>query len=282
MNHRELYLQPSDYSVMRLGQLSRKINTKPTEILAYIKNEFDVELGTHLNTKVDDTLAEKVITKFGKVDSVPDVAEVPELEEVEVIDSTSTTESTEEASSKVPESIEPVTEYAIQQDVNPEVIAKAPLIKAPKVELSGPTVVGKIDLPPPLSEQMVEVDGVMMSKQAIADQKKEKWEERKKKSRSRNEKRSSDKVRSSRKNSEEQIAQMKHDREQKDLAHKLALREKRIAKKAKEEKKPKSVYVPKKTKKKAVAPIRKEIKKVQNTKPENLSVLGKIWKWFNT
>lgn len=267
---------------MRLGQLSRKVNTKPTEILAYIKNEFDVELGTHLNTKVDDTLADKVISKFGKITQVESVPTIAELNETEIVESVSDVDVIEEVPTETVEKIETITEYAEKQDVNPEVIANAPLIKAPKVELSGPTVVGKIDLPPPLSEQMIEVDGVMMSKQTIADQKKEKWEERKKKSRSRNEKRSSDKVRSSRKNSEEQIAQMKHDREQKDLAHKLALREKRIAKKAKEEKKPKSVYVPKKMKKKAVTPIRKEITKVQNTKPENLSVLGKIWKWFNT
>ncbi|MGB1003990.1 MAG: hypothetical protein ACPGVC_07170 [Salibacteraceae bacterium] len=278
---------------MRLGQLSRKVNVKPTEILSYLKNEFDVELGSHLNTKVEDELADKVINKFAKPKpETPKKEVVKEIaNEIEssvsepIIDSTIedeviSTDDTSTAVSLEKEESTPTTEFQPNEEVDPATIQNAELIKAPKVELTGPKVIGKIELPPSLEEQMVEVDGVMMSKAEIANRKKE---ERKAKREKREERksRSSKSVRKSRVKSEAQIEQIKRDKAAEEMAKRLERREKRIASKRKEEKKVKPTFVPKPKKKKSAKAIEIEKQEI-NKKPEPTTWYGKLWKWFNT
>ena len=278
---------------MRLGQLSRKVSVKPTEILSYLKNEFDVELGSHLNTKVEDALTEKVMVKFAppkEKKSEENEVEKPVQEVVEtpvvatpVDEVVVETEITEESLDGTPE----VIEFEPNQEVDAETIQNAELIKAPKVELTGPTVIGKIELPPTLEEQMVEVDGVMMSKAELARRKKE---ERMAKRDAREEargtnKRTSSKARTSRAKSEAQLEQMKRDKEAEEMAKKIELREKRIAakKKAEAKAKAKPAFVPKPAKKKTKAAIAvEEKKKVEAAKPKPTTWYGKLWLWFNT
>lgn len=279
---------------MRLGQLSRKVNVKPTEILSYLKNEFDVEIGTHLNTKVEDALTEKVMAKFvvptePKVNVTIDKVEEVQTESIQDAAPTNVTpapielpiaeeESTE---SPVPELIE----YESNEEVDPAIILNAELIKAPTVALTGPKVVGKIELPPTLEEQMVEVDGVMMSKADLANRKREERNERKAK-REENKpksKRSASTARNSRVKSEAQLEQMKRDQAADEMAKKLERREKRIAEKKKQVAKSKPVFVPKPTKKKSAATIAvEEKKKVAESKPKPTTWYGKLWLWFNT
>lgn len=278
---------------MRLGQLSRKVNVKPTEILSYLKNEFDVELGSHLNTKVEDELADKVINNFAKPKpETPKKEVVKEIaNEIEssvsepIIDSTIedeviSTDDTSTAVSLEKEESTPTAEFQPNEEVDPATIQNAELIKAPKVELTGPKVIGKIELPPSLEEQMVEVDGVMMSKAEIANRKKE---ERKAKREKREERksRSSKSVRKSRVKSEAQIEQIKRDKAAEEMAKRLERREKRIASKRKEEKKVKPTFVPKPKKKKSAKAIEIEKQEI-NKKPEPTTWYGKLWKWFNT
>lgn len=281
---------------MRLGQLSRKVNVKPNEILNYLKLEFDVELGSHLNTKVDDALVEKVVAKFhsipepseSKEDSTPisdpvESAEINETIEPEVsnLEEEPSEDSVSDEETESSES-EPSVEFELHQEVDASTIANAPLIKAEKVELTGPKVVGKIELPPPLSEQMVEVDGVMISKEELANRKKEKRREQRELKQKQREKRSASSARKSRIKSEAQLEQLKKDKAAEEMAKKLEYREKRIAAQQKEKSKPDAQkFVPKKTKKKNNYKIEKA-ENITPTKPEPTTWYGKLWKWFNT
>ena len=284
---------------MRLGQLSRKTDTKPTEILSYLKNEFDVELGSHLNTKVDDELTKKVISKFAKPKTI-EVSPVKPKTEVDtssvkeenlsepsaVVEDKESVENTEDTSptATVNESdIEKPSEFKSDEEVDALTILNAELIKAPKVELPGPKVVGKIDLPPTLEEQMVEVDGVMMSKAELANRKKEERLARREKS-GKGRKRSVKQVGASRIKSEAQIEQIKKDKEAELMNIRIANREKRITQKKKESAKQKSTFVPKKPKKPTKQAVAKavEIQKEKVAKPKPSTWYGKLWLWFNT
>jgi len=268
---------------MRLGQLSRKVEIKPSEILGYLKNEFDVELGSHLNTKVDDALTEKVIAKFSKKsETEPEPEIIPETEEELPVEETEEIEVSEQEEEKP----KPVVEYDQGVEIDEATRLSAEVIKAPKVELAGPTVIGKIDLPPPLEEQMVEIDGVMISKKEIADKRKEERKQKREK-RENSRKRTSTTARSSRMKSEAQLEQLKRDQESEALSEKIAHREKRIAKKQKQKSKPKVQPTPVKKKikkstiKKQEAAQEIEIKK-QQQKPAPTTWYGKLWLWFNT
>lgn len=270
---------------MRLGQLSRKVNAKPSEILLFLKNEFDVELGAHLNTKVVDELSDKVILKFLEKPKPVVKKKIPK-ETPSNVDDSSTSDSSETDSTidtliEVEPKIEkPVKEFEVNQEVDASTILNAELIKAPKVELTGPTVVGKIELPPSLEEQMVEVDGVMISKAEIANRKREERNARKEKSQV-GKKRSTSKVRESRQKSEAQIAQIKRDKEADQMAVRLAHREKRIAEKQKKASSEKPKFVAKKVKKKAIIASKTPEKQIVQ-KPKPTTWHGKLWLWFNT
>jgi hypothetical protein len=275
---------------MRLGQLSRKVNVKPTEILLYLKNEFDVELGSHLNTKVDDELSDKVIHKFTikKTTIIPPVIETV-VEEIAEPETTANIELEEEITEAISETIietepetlpEGVREYGTDEEVDAQTILNATLIKAPKVDLPGPKVVGKIDLPPTLEEQMVEVDGVMISKAELLNRKNEKKREKREKSQG-TRKRTSGSVRESRIKSEAQIEQIKKDKLADEMAKRLAHRENRITTKKKIASKKKPNFVSKKTKKRPV-PVTEAQNEPKISKPEPTTWHGKLWKWFNT
>ncbi|MBK6525035.1 MAG: hypothetical protein IPG07_05430 [Crocinitomicaceae bacterium] len=51
---------------MRLGQLSRKLDIKPTEIREFIRNEFKIEIDLDLNTRIEDSHADAITAKFEK------------------------------------------------------------------------------------------------------------------------------------------------------------------------------------------------------------------------
>jgi len=266
---------------MRLGQLSRKVNIKSTEILSYLKNEFDIELGSHFNTKVEDDIAEKVISKFTvkpvevTAPTIPVKTEVIEIPVTEV--ENEVVEEIEQEEEIVPK---PIKEFEVNQEVDASTILNAELIKAPKVELPGPKVIGKIELPPTLEEQMVEVDGVMMSRAEIANRKKEERKARKEKSQS-GSRRSTTKVRESRIKSEAQLDQIKRDKDADKMATRLAHREKRITQNIKKTTKTKSTFIPKKAKKRTVTEALKEEQNVVQ-KPKPTTWHGKLWLWFNT
>lgn len=160
---------------MRLGQISRKYNLKPTQIRDFIQNKFKVTVDLDLNTKIDDVHVEALEKKFENTPvilgsaqpastSSTEVAATPELvrpatvgeltaapvaaaaEEVsepkaeEIKIETENEESTSETSSVTSNNlIDPFKPLPVDPD--------AELIKAPKIKLEGLKVVGKIELP---------------------------------------------------------------------------------------------------------------------------------------
>lgn len=149
---------------MRLGQLSRKLDVKPSEIVGFIREQYQIELDSDLNTRIEDSYVEAVSQKFGfispVVDSVPEtpnvseslpqqaepvVAEIPVEEEIVPV--TSHTESVEQIENDPEKQDEKDTFTPLPVDPDAE------LIKAPKIKLEGLKVVGKIDLPEPKAKE---------------------------------------------------------------------------------------------------------------------------------
>jgi hypothetical protein len=127
---------------MRLGQLARKLALRPTEIVSFLA-ENNVQIDDGSNTRLDDGHVALVLQKFAP-------ARFEEREQEQPAETTSEAEDggqPEETDSAQPageESIPPsptATEENLHEEGKPE------LIKAPKVELSGLKVIGKIELP---------------------------------------------------------------------------------------------------------------------------------------
>lgn len=149
---------------MRLAQLARKVDSKPEEIRKFILDEFGIELDNDPNVKLSDEQAEAVQQKFEV--AVVDVAEEPAEIPVEAVPAE---EEDTSAEITVEEVIEPAETVAVKTTTVDEILAQnegneelgdeekpfveavydenAELIKAPKIQLEGVKVVGKIDLP---------------------------------------------------------------------------------------------------------------------------------------
>ncbi|MDZ4716777.1 MAG: hypothetical protein SH819_15030 [Cytophagales bacterium] len=111
---------------MRLGQLARRLAIKPDEIVRFLaSNEITIESGG--NTRLDDKHVDLILERFApknealqhEIQAAPDRVEEP---------------------SPVPDSQESTADSP-DPEVQPETI------KAPKVELAGLKVLGKIELP---------------------------------------------------------------------------------------------------------------------------------------
>lgn len=121
---------------MRLGQLARHINISPTEILDYLQTQgFPLEGGT--NTRLSEDQIRMVLIKFAP-DRVGEVVTLVAEEDKPENDPTGPAPSlhdfSEATSIPSPESAE--------------------TIRAPKVELQGLKVLGKIELPEPRKKQI--------------------------------------------------------------------------------------------------------------------------------
>ncbi len=137
---------------MRLGQLARKLALRPAEIVGFLaKNSIQIEDGS--NTRIEDDHVSLIMNRFA-----PDrMAEM-------------TAELAAEKNPTIAEEVakpEPVNEVKLENvqsliaDIpldNPEPVIE--LIKAPKVELSGLKVLGKIELPEPKKKEPQSVEFV--------------------------------------------------------------------------------------------------------------------------
>ncbi len=124
---------------MRLGQLARKLGVKPVEIVEFLATK-GIEIDNGGNTKIEDHHIPMLIEKFapgGLEFTSADTTEA-EVESESVV----TPPATEEASAPIEDS-----------SAQPEADQKIELIKAPKIELSGLKVLGKIDLPEPKKKE---------------------------------------------------------------------------------------------------------------------------------
>ena len=170
---------------MRLGQLARKLDLETSEIIKFLKKK-DVEVENHLNTKLEDETVKMVLDAFTpEEEPEPIVEQIVEPEPKELITEEPTTVIEEkivvEQEDITPEPIEVAEEVKpveivkdkevitvselrekeaaeaenneerkivelSREDTVPENIDVA-IIRAPKVELQGFKVLGKIDLP---------------------------------------------------------------------------------------------------------------------------------------
>lgn len=164
---------------MRLGQLSRKLDIKPTEIREFIRNEFKIEIDMDLNTRLEDAHADAITAKFEKkpepvqtiqkstapiqkeepvepeFSSVSEAIEAAEKEQtlhtpIEVPHYHESHHAVQKESETLEATAEKETEKVVDDPlafiplpVDPD----AELIKVPKIKLEGLKVVGKIELP---------------------------------------------------------------------------------------------------------------------------------------
>lgn len=137
---------------MRLGQLARKLALRPTEIVGFLaKNSIQIEDGS--NTRIEDDHVPLIMNHFAPERMAEMTAELaaeknPSIVEIEVGPEP-------EKEIKV-EDIQPP--MADGSSANPEPVVE--LIKAPKVELSGLKVLGKIELPEPKKKEHQQTESV--------------------------------------------------------------------------------------------------------------------------
>lgn len=137
---------------MRLGQLARKLALRPAEIVGFLaKNSIQIEEGS--NTKIEDDHVSLIMTHFAPERMAEMAAELaaeknPSVKDIELRP-------------------EPVKDIIIEDTrshiidvpfVDPEPVVE--LIKAPKVELSGLKVLGKIELPEPKKKEPQQVESI--------------------------------------------------------------------------------------------------------------------------
>jgi hypothetical protein len=122
---------------MRLGQLARKLALRPAEIIEFLAAN-NIQMEENANAKVEDSHLSLILLRFAPdmLNTISSEADIPEtsVESAEIIANES--DVTLERSVVVDSMLEEI-----------EAEEKVEVIKAPKVELSGLKVVGKIDLP---------------------------------------------------------------------------------------------------------------------------------------
>lgn len=157
---------------MRLAQLSRKLQVKPATLIKFIEKTFDAEINPNPNSRIPDEYLEKIYEVFPKVETKREAKEINQaiaeetiveeidIEEVEteVVEEIQTeieveTEAKTETMSEVVGSehadetatIKEATDKEEEETV--ELNIQDGVIRAPKVEVGGVKVIGKIDLP---------------------------------------------------------------------------------------------------------------------------------------
>jgi hypothetical protein len=126
---------------MRLGQLSRKLGISTSEIIGFLASK-NVAIGEDSNTKIEDDHTNWVIQKYA-----PELLEIPTAnipeekpQPVEVVE-TPTPKAPEQVGTIVIPSEQPITD-----NEQPSIDQLPEVIKAPKIELSGLKVLGKIEI----------------------------------------------------------------------------------------------------------------------------------------
>ncbi|MBK9191961.1 MAG: hypothetical protein IPM77_10845 [Crocinitomicaceae bacterium] len=141
---------------MRLGQLSRKLDIKPSEIASFIKSEFNTDVDQDLNTRLEDAHVDALEKKYGS-------SIISESHQSHTLHSPIEVPHYHEATHEPVVVSEPEKDPFIPLPVDPD----AELIKAPKIKLDGLKVVGKIELP---EKKQKEADPVVNDNSESAEQ----------------------------------------------------------------------------------------------------------------
>ena len=150
---------------MRLGQLARKLAVRPSDIVELLAGKaIATEEGT--NTKLTDEHVKLIVAQFApdQLASILNTEPTPEpIESAQVINEPVLVE--EEPVAAVVSEIAPDPSPEIQEGKKEEV-EQIEVIKAPKVELSGLKVLGKIELPQPKKKEVPAEKGESNSEEA--------------------------------------------------------------------------------------------------------------------
>jgi hypothetical protein len=122
---------------MRLGQLARKLSVRPAQILAFLSSR-EIHIEDSTNTRIEDDHVPLIVRHFSPetADRILSSGSLETLEDAPRVDQAIS------AKSDLP------TEENTQLDqADGTVEAAIEVIKAPKVELAGLKVLGKIELP---------------------------------------------------------------------------------------------------------------------------------------
>lgn len=125
---------------MRLGQLARKLELRPADIIQFLATQ-NIHLEDDTNTKIAEDYVDMITAKF---------APGMQLENIREAEVDSVAAPPELDSKKAPEEMDGLPRPASSEG---EVQEKTEVIKAQKVELSGLKVLGKIELPEPKKKQ---------------------------------------------------------------------------------------------------------------------------------
>jgi len=133
---------------VRLGQLARQLEIKTEKIISFLEKDKNIIIKTHPNSKIEDNLIDGIIAHFTPL------KEIAETIENEVVK--------EKKTAKEVKKVEVVEQEKI-------VIEH---IETPSSNITGPKIIGKIDLPDKSTIQ-VEVDGVVYDQEFLDKKKKE-------------------------------------------------------------------------------------------------------------
>jgi hypothetical protein len=144
---------------MRLGQLARKLELSPTEIISFL-SEKNISATEGSNTRLTQDQVIVICAKFDPTDSKQILSAPDKKEEAKSVAAESNLlepqsiiiESIIESANAPTLESEPdlISESVSTEESTPEVIE---VIKAPKVELSGLKILGKIELPQPKKKE---------------------------------------------------------------------------------------------------------------------------------
>jgi hypothetical protein len=129
---------------MRLAQLARKISLKQIEIVEFLA-QYSIEVEDTANAKLEDTHVQLVIEKLAPLLQLVIANELASAEPEEVIEASVSVVSPVSIQEEVVEELASVEE--VQEHASEPIEETAEVIRAPKIELSGLKVLGKIELP---------------------------------------------------------------------------------------------------------------------------------------
>jgi hypothetical protein len=121
---------------MRLGQLSRKLGISTSQIISFLAAK-DITIGEDSNTKIEDEHVQWVTKKYAPelIEAVAVTISEEKVQPIVVIEPTTI------------EVAESIIAEANNESPSSEAEQLRELIKAPKIELSGLKVLGKIEIP---------------------------------------------------------------------------------------------------------------------------------------
>jgi hypothetical protein len=138
---------------MRLGQLARKLSIRQSEVVSFLKQQ-NILVEENSNARIDDAHTAMVIHHYAPHLAVQQIEEVLNQESTTLEEETSAEPTPGESLiEETGEKGQPFAEPSAIIAATPSEQLDVEVIKAPKVELPGLKVVGKIELPQPKKKE---------------------------------------------------------------------------------------------------------------------------------